>query len=313
MMMMRYFYSTILVVAFAAASLFDTIPKISAETVPVAIIDYDNDSNETNYDNYDVDVDVDVDYDSYNNSDPNTSTTTTDSTATDSTPTDSTPTDSPTYSPTTLLSSTIDRFEIRVVGEEGGKPLGQITSLDPVFSGLGFFEAHPSQFEDEGGINSAITIELFTTLKNVPETEMASRSCHQGVLLESIPETGFLIETEAYEFPNYNEVFAESEGDGLYPTTMNGKVGAAKYSISEFTSSKQPIYFPGNGDGTKIEYCLRISLKLDLTGDGEKNYVSYLDSFHTVNVSLEGTFEEQEVVQTSAEQRKGSLNMIADP
>jgi len=237
------------------------------------------------------------------------------------TTTDSTATNSPTYSPTSLSLSTIDQYVLRVVGEEGGKPLGQITSLDPIFSGIGFFEVHPSQFEGEGGINSAITIELFTTLKNVPETETTSRSCDQGVLLESIPENGFLIETETIEFPNYNEVFEDSAGDGLYPTSSNGKIIAAKYSISDYTSSEPQIYFPGSGDGTKntIEYCLRVSLKLDFTGNGEKEYVSYLDSFQKVNVILDGafggtTFDEQKVGQTSADQRTGSLNdVIADP
>jgi len=237
------------------------------------------------------------------------------------TTTDSTTSDSPTYSPTSLSLSTIDQYVLRVVGEEGGKPLGQITSLDPIFSGIGFFEVHPSQFEGEGGINSAITIELFSTMQNVPETELTSRSCDQGVLLESIPENGFLIETETIEFPNYNEVFEDSAGDGLYPTSSNGKVIAAKYSISDFTSSEPQIYFPGSGDGTKntIEYCLRVSLKLDFTGNGEKEYVSYLDSFQKVNVILDGafggtTFDEQQVGETSADQRKGSLNdVMADP
>mmetsp|Transcript_52161 Transcript_52161/g.56522 ORF Transcript_52161/g.56522 Transcript_52161/m.56522 type:complete len:160 (+) Transcript_52161:2-481(+) len=156
-------------------------------------------------------------------------------------------------------------------------------------------------------------------MQNVPETETASRSCDQGVLLESIPENGFLIETEAYEFPNYNEVFEDSDGDGLYPTTNNGKIIAAKYSISDYSSSEPQIYFPGSGDGTKntIEYCLRVSLKFDFTGNGEKEYVSYLDSFQKVNVILDGafgtTFDEQ-AGQTSADQRKGSLNdVMADP
>jgi len=150
-------------------------------------------------------------------------------------------------------------------------------------------------------------VELFANVPEMDESNGKIRSCVSGVLLES--GDGFLIDTESYEFPNYNEIFEGIEGlngdDGsssLYPHTKNGKVGAAKYFLSDVnyypSGSEKQIYFPADSsnsnqqdDSSTIEYCLRISIKLDYTGDGVEDYVSYIDSFHKVKVDLTGNFE----------------------
>jgi len=88
------------------------------------------------------------------------------------------PTLDPTPPPTPIpmafptAEGTLDRYETRAVGEENGKPYGQVISLDPLV-GYGYFEAHPLQVAERG----SSTLEIFA---NVPDNE---EDYDKGVLL----------------------------------------------------------------------------------------------------------------------------------
>jgi hypothetical protein len=208
------------------------------------------------------------------------------------------PTPPPTPSPIAFPTAegTLDRYEIRAVGEEDGKPYGQVISLDPLV-GYGYFEAHPLQVAERG----SITLEIFA---NVPDDE---EDCDNGVLVESVPADNFIIGVDSTPFPGYNEMYKDIEGKS-YPATTNGKVGSSEFSISDFRYPKgdKQIYFPnrggdGNQDGT-VEFCLRLSIKKDYTRDGQLEYVSYIDTRYKIDIDLTANFESfsDQVVQIYA-------------
>ena len=139
------------------------------------------------------------------------------------------PTPPPTPIPMALpkAEGTLDRYEIWAVGEENGKPYGQLISLDPLV-GFGYFEAHPLQVAEQG----SITLEIFA---NVPDDE---EDCDKGVLIEIVPASNFIIGVDSTPFPGYNEMYKDIEGKS-YPDTTNGKVGPNEFSISDLDTQKR--------------------------------------------------------------------------
>jgi hypothetical protein len=103
---------------------------------------------------------------------------------------------------------TIDRYEIYQVGEDGGKPFGAITSLEPLV-GYVYFEAHPEQLSGKG----AMTIELFS---EVPD----GLPCDKGTLLESTAD--YEIDADSFPFDGYNDLFDDVESTVRFPRTRNG-------------------------------------------------------------------------------------------
>jgi len=206
---------------------------------------------------------------------------------------------------------TLDRFEVLVVGEEVGKPYSTIDSLDPL-TVVSFFEVHPKRFEDDP-LDKYLTVEIFA---NAPKDQ---DDCSKGVLLENVIDTdnGFTIETQIDPFPNYNEIFKDIGGDTTFPQTQNGKVGAAKFTISDYEyyseGSGKQIYFKDrgiDGGGGTIEFCVRVSIKLDYNDDGKDDYVSHFDSFKTVNIDLAATFASFEGLDVDIDST-GATNFVS--
>ena len=235
------------------------------------------------------------------------------------TPSTSQPTSQPTSSPTSSPTSLFDTNMILAVGEGGdGRPRGVIiiggsggvgtttatTSETAVGSTtvpltiLTFFEAHQSLFEGEGGIDEAITIEVFA---NVAEDE---NDCTKGTLLENLvvdEENKFIITTESKRYENYNNEFKDIVGLD-YPVTPDDVVGSASVTISDFqyvpTDENKNIWFPGRGtkDG-EIELCVVTSTKIYYdNADGEREYyVSHMDSKRIISVDLVANIADQVV------------------
>jgi hypothetical protein len=169
----------------------------------------------------------------------------------------------------------IDRYELRTVGEVGSgkKPVGQIMTLEPFF-GFAYFEAHPSQLAP-GNIH----VELFAGA-------VIGEPCDSGVLLEST--AGNQITTDSFPDSTYNSQFEDLDGIS-YPATSNGEVVAAVFIIGDFRlpNGDQQIYFPNKGekDG-QIELCVRMALKVDYDGDSIEDYVGFVDTYFDVAVDL---------------------------
>jgi len=170
--------------------------------------------------------------------------------------------------------------EVLAVGEGGVEsPHGTVSSTIVPLTITTFFEAHQSLFEGEGGIDKAITIEVFA---NVAENE---NDCTKGTLLDE----------------GYSTDFGDTTGLD-YPVTSNGVIGSASVTFPNFQEIptddvNKKIWFLGDGDKDgEIRLCIVTSIKIDYdedsTGD-EEYYVSHMDSKRIISIDLVADVGEQ--------------------
>jgi hypothetical protein len=175
-------------------------------------------------------------------------------------------------------------YELLSVGDNkiDGKPAGKVLSLDP-FTFYAFFESNPKQLETKG----LVSVELFAGVAD-------GQDCDTGTMILSTSGTDSSIVTTSIPYDGYDAEFADTSSEITYPTTLNGRVGAAEVSLSDFRLPKndQQIYFPGIGekDG-QIDVCVRMALKGDYKGDEAEENISFIDTFFIVDVDLTANFE----------------------
>jgi hypothetical protein len=118
-------------------------------------------------------------------------------------------------------------------------------------------------------------------------------ACATGVLLESTDV--YTITVDSFQYSGYNEESSDYGGDtDLFPSTSNGWIGAAEFSINDFKipSGDKQIYFQDRGDKDgQVEVCVRMAIKADYDGSNPTKYVSYVDTMFDVGIGLTANFE----------------------
>jgi len=116
----------------------------------------------------------------------------------------------------------ISRYEMLAAGDgTEASPYGEVLSLDP-FNGKVFIEAHNQTFGVSG---TPITIELFANVT-------ANVSCNEGTLLANSSKNS--ISTDYYKY--------EGAPAAYTPTTSDGIIGVADFSIQDFQGADVGIF-----------------------------------------------------------------------
>ena len=193
---------------------------------------------------------------------------------------------------------TIGLWEIRRVGspDSTGPPMAKLSSSDP-FIGYIFFEAHEDQLSSS---RNMVVVDIYTNAAN-------GEGCDSGTLLEG------LFEVNSFRYDSYTTEYAESNVDennqSMYPSTNNGLIGAAEFSILDYfvPSGDQQIYFPNSDGGEDSIGSLSVCVRLSYQHKGVP--ITVMDTLYTIDINFAGEFMSS-TIQTAL---ASSSSLVAAP
>eukprot|EP00536_Pseudo-nitzschia_multiseries_P017046 jgi/Psemu1/49072/gm1.49072_g len=224
----------------------------------------------------------------------------------------------------------LDRYEVVSVGGDLVHPAANINRLEP-FTGEVYFEAQKERFDEA---EQGLFVEMFA---RVPE----GLPCSYGYLVTGITDSSEIV-TGIEPYDDYSKDY---EPAGTYPRARNGRIGKATFSVTPNAfdmGERQRIFFPRNvslpesmdqmkfsfvSKSVSLRFCpvsifrtnprtnsavallttgIRVSTKVDFTGDGNLDTVGFVETHFVLSVELVAEFASFETAQIMVKESGGN-------